>query len=158
MKTDRILEKVYREVWGLESVLLNVDGASASSSSFADRHGEDVEFVGFVVAPNLSEEAQELLQKMLSATKLSEAQIRVTSSFAEAQAWNYWMALTPAPASFQAGGFWLESFGPQVLVKSPELKRKTWEDIQKLLSRFNSRRSLSAAGLQGEDPSDRASI
>ncbi|MEI7974065.1 MAG: hypothetical protein WCH11_06845, partial [Bdellovibrio sp.] len=145
----------FREVWGLERVLLAP--TETSSSVHRPTQGSSA-FVGFVVAENLSAEGNALLQKMLTATKLSETQIRVTSSFREAQDWDCWIALTPPPDSFRARGFWLESFGPHVLVKSPEFKRKTWDDIQKLLFHFNSRRSLSEEGLQSKPPSERASI
>ena len=89
--------------------------------------------VGFVIPRNLSPEETELLKKMISALKLDPEKVAYAFDFQGTEDWKVGVAFVPKPLGFSPSGFWIETYGPQVLLKSPEFKSKAWSDLQQIL-------------------------
>jgi hypothetical protein len=129
--------KYLQETLGVRSVLCPSAAASPALPSVA---------VAFIDIQPWSTAETALFEKMRSAMKLSRAQIKIifttpgemTQKNQELSQAGCWVFFSPelATQAPKQGSFAITTFGPRELLQNPQLKKQSWDDLQKVMKKL----------------------
>lgn len=132
------------DVLGVKQILLPI---LSNSSNEAEQVSVESLKVLFVCAEKYSSEAQDLFNKMIAAMKLENNQIELINcrqkslidfeiEILSCQAVVFfteealeWKQLVQAKSVFN-----VQTFGPEYLLKNPQFKKRTWEQLQTVMA------------------------
>lgn len=142
----------FRQVLGVQSVLFPrhqeaaVQAQAAISKSVsASEVSAEPKAVLFLLEKELSAPAQELLQKMILAMKLKEGSFEILSTSGTGldlhrvqSNYRQVVQFTDSTNALQQEEGFISTWSPEVLLLRPELKKRTWDDLQKVMKRLSS--------------------